>query len=608
MPLQNFVDFNTPAVSAAWLNNVDKAINGTTVAQGAALVPYTPAVGSPTTVAAQLAAVSLAPGVAYTPPGAGAVTTTVAGKLSQTVSLFDFMTAAQIADVQANTLTIDCAAAIQAAFSSGAPSIFVPGYKYKLSSGVQFNGVAVYSTCFLPTNPPAGANFVLDLAVLIGVIVGGPAATNQSSVLKGISVTRAAGVPPAGSVGILVQRGNASIVEDCASISHQVPVKFLGDGTVYGITTMVNRLFTGAAYDAHVVIDTMPEVRFNQCRLGMNGPGDQNCLDYIRVQGGSTSNAANGPNTVSWENSQFNQANNTVTNLWAFRNLTPGSISDVELFQMTNCYIESDTVGFFSDATWATAINVMLTGVHYNPPVSTRQLIALNAATQINNWKLSNCGINCAMTISNSTQTNFFQANNSHFLGAVSITGLSNSTVLLGDCWYRSGLTVAGSFSTFNAIGGGISGGSLSTSGITSGNIKIDIGPNNGLQSITPTMTLGGASVGMTQSGHCGYQVFGNLVMGQFDVTLTAKGSSAGQVAINLPGLPAISTLPFNPDGGGVVTFASGFAALTGALALSIGAGPLLNVFFQGATGVGGVTDGNVTNTTAIRGTFQYFM
>lgn len=548
-------------------------------------------------------------GGVYVPPFTGSVQTTVAAKLSQIVSVFDFLTAAQIADVQAGTLTLDTAAGIQLALNSGVAAVYLPAYNYKLSSGIVVpGGVSLYSFGFQPTNPPSGARLTFDLSVVNCVTVGGPSATNQSASAEGFSILRAAGTPPANSVGLLVQRTNAANVRNIASISHQVPVKFLGDGTVYGITTMVDHIYTGAAYDAHVVIDTMPEVRFNQCRLGMNGSGDQNCLDYIRIQGGSTSNAANGPNTTSFSNCQFNQGANNVTNLWAFRNMTPGYISDVELFQMDNCYIESDTVGFFSDATLTSAINIQWTGVHYNPPVSTRQLISLNAATQINNWKFANCGINCALTITNSQQTNFFQADNCHFLGAVSVTGLSNSTVLLGDCWYRNGLTVAGSFSTFNAIGGGISGGVLSTSGITAGSIKVDVSPNNGVQLVTPTMTLGGASVGLTSTGHCAYQVFGNEVIGQFDITLTAKGSSSGQAAIGLTGLPALSTQPYNQGGGGQVTFASGFAALTGAMLLSIGTGPILNIFFQGATGVGGVTDGNITNTTSLRGTFQYFM
>lgn len=50
--------------------------------------------------------------------GTAYLSTTVQAKLRQTVSVFDFMTAAQIADVQAGTLLIDCLAAFEAAMAS----------------------------------------------------------------------------------------------------------------------------------------------------------------------------------------------------------------------------------------------------------------------------------------------------------------------------------------------------------------------------------------------------------------------------------------------------------------------------------------------------------
>lgn len=58
-------------------------------------------------------------GGGYTPTGTGAVATNVQSKLRETVSVFDFMTEAQIADVQAGTGSIDVTAAIQTAIATG---------------------------------------------------------------------------------------------------------------------------------------------------------------------------------------------------------------------------------------------------------------------------------------------------------------------------------------------------------------------------------------------------------------------------------------------------------------------------------------------------------
>jgi hypothetical protein len=52
--------------------------------------------------------------VSYTPAGTGAITTNVQTKLRESVSVFDFMSSAQIADVLAGTASIDVTAAIQA--------------------------------------------------------------------------------------------------------------------------------------------------------------------------------------------------------------------------------------------------------------------------------------------------------------------------------------------------------------------------------------------------------------------------------------------------------------------------------------------------------------
>src|SRR5262245_10608589 len=50
--------------------------------------------------------------------GTGAVTRTVQDKLEDIVSVFDFMTAAEIADVKARTLSVNVTTAVQAALTA----------------------------------------------------------------------------------------------------------------------------------------------------------------------------------------------------------------------------------------------------------------------------------------------------------------------------------------------------------------------------------------------------------------------------------------------------------------------------------------------------------
>jgi hypothetical protein len=77
--------------------------------------------------------------VIYTPAGAGAVTTTVQNKLREYVSVFDFMTAAQIADVQARTFLIDTIDAIDAAIAAS-PEVYFPPGGYLVSRAIALTG------------------------------------------------------------------------------------------------------------------------------------------------------------------------------------------------------------------------------------------------------------------------------------------------------------------------------------------------------------------------------------------------------------------------------------------------------------------------------------
>jgi hypothetical protein len=115
-------------------------------------------------------------GMVYSPPGTGAVPTTVAGKLAQVSSVFDFMTAAQIAAVQAGTpgvAGLDVTAALKAAALTGLP-LQLPAGIYTTSATIAFTNSLVsipvdarktYISCTNLTVPVAtvqGNNLSID--------------------------------------------------------------------------------------------------------------------------------------------------------------------------------------------------------------------------------------------------------------------------------------------------------------------------------------------------------------------------------------------------------------------------------------------------------------
>lgn len=377
---------------------------------------------------------------------------------------------------------------------------------------------------------------------------------------------------------------------------------------------MINRLWTGAASDCHVVLDSWPEARFNQCRFGMNGSGDLAGNEYIRIQGG-TSNAAGGPDSIFFENCQFNQGVNSMTNWMSFKNFLVGSSSVGGLYSFEGCYIEDNVHGLFSDATWVAAngafagiLQFMFVNCVFNPNTNTFQFLNLNTNTVINNMTIADSQIKCALTYNGTQQLNSLTITNTQFLGAVSLTGVSNSVAVLGHNTYGNGLTLAGAWGgSLSVIGGSIIGGSLSNS--ATGTVKVDVSPNNSLLTFTPSIKFGGGNTGITYSLQAGgYQVFGNRVVGQFQITLTAVGVSAG--GATLEGLPFVPNgASYGGGGGGMINFSLNMVGLTAApMMLSIAAGTQFNIYQQTATGLNAVTNGNFSNTSQIHGTFEYFM
>ncbi|MHB8388233.1 MAG: glycosyl hydrolase family 28-related protein [Acidobacteriaceae bacterium] len=124
----------TPAAAHATTLTASGTVSGTGITD--LLAPY------PTS--ATLAADTGSSLVGFLQAGTGAVAETVQAKLQQMVCVFDFMTAAQIASVQARDLTQDVTAAIQAAVNALTTSarLYFPTGTYKLTGEI-----TVATTC-----------------------------------------------------------------------------------------------------------------------------------------------------------------------------------------------------------------------------------------------------------------------------------------------------------------------------------------------------------------------------------------------------------------------------------------------------------------------------
>lgn len=112
-----------------------------------------------------------------------------------------------------------------------------------------------------------------------------------------------------------------------------------------------------------------------------------------------------------------------------------------------------------------------------------------------------------------------------------------------------------------------------------------------------PSLSFGGAAVGLTYATRAGiYVKIGRLVWVQVQVTLSAKGSSAG--AAQLDGLP--HTPLIGAWGGFLAAWTAAAAGLTGPVQgyVFTNGAPSVFLTMAGATGQGGLTDAHFTNTT----------
>lgn len=115
---------------------------GLTASEGAGLVGFLTSVEyAANTVGAWLKGLATSAGselIGFLQSGSGAVLTTLQAKLQDSVSVLDFMTDAQRADVKSGAMTLDVVGAFSAALATGRP-VFVPsgiGWIYKISAAI----------------------------------------------------------------------------------------------------------------------------------------------------------------------------------------------------------------------------------------------------------------------------------------------------------------------------------------------------------------------------------------------------------------------------------------------------------------------------------------
>ncbi len=462
-----------------------------------------------------------------------------------------------------------------------------------IPDGVTFEG----DVFFANLAEPFGSQLIFANNVSTCVQVGTGNTNNPAGFTKW-QVRRQGASPPAGSTGILFAAGQSPKFDWIGSYNHAVCIEFaVQSGSPAGITAHAMGIYTAGATDAHIVVNTWPELFLTLVRTGCNGGVDANCNTHLRITGGGT--GGDGPNTIQFVNWQATQGQNTASYWLQLIDLVDTASNALE-FRFSTGHVEGiGTACIMTDASCTFLNRLNLTDIEFN--CAGIEMWAINAATQFSDCYMSGC--NCFVstwTFQPTIATNVFNIVNSFLGSTCTIAAPTFSTMNLSNCAFGN-LVVSGAgnivFSGCNLIGGSLTNNST-------GRVLAANNTNfSGQQNWTPNLQFGGANVGVTygtQTGEFEWLSVDTIRI-SYAIVLTSKGSSTGSATLS--NLPATANSTYGPAAGGAVGSYTSMTGLTGALSQSPAGGATVLDFLQnGATGLAAVTNSAFTNTSALSG------
>jgi hypothetical protein len=454
--------------------------------------------------------------------------------------------------------------------------IIVPAGTYKFQNSVTVPQTAeLRGEIMIPTNGPSG--------VILNFPSGLSSCLNVYGRARNLAVV-GEGTPVNGQVGVTYLGANTGNLENVYSYNQW-------DGFVYNgnaVSTLNSRLFTGAIYGSHVVVDTQPEVRFDLCRFGTNGPGDQNCDNFVKITGGSTTGGAAGPNTVFFTNTQFNQGQNTVNRVIGFENFVPGIISDVTNFAFIGCHAEAINNVIYADGSHVVGRIFISSSSFYD----NNGIFDIPANYALNEVYIGNSEFG-TLNINSTANLSHWHINNSAFLGSGTHTAVvgTGSTFTLTDCSFAGDLELGGPIQTSNLIN---TAGSIINQGLT------NYASSNAIFPFTPEFVFSGGSATFsytTQTGN--FQIKDGYCY--IDLVLSASVSGSGSGVFQVTNLPFTSIDTSNPNGSFYVGTFTGFSNLNNNILVGVQGSVLQTYFFNTTTdGIGNLTDAQVPSGAKI--------
>lgn len=316
-------------------------------------------------------------------------------------------------------------------------------------------------TIFNPGNPVASASSAIECPANIGTacVTLGDGTTNAPVILSDITVLGSGSVS-ATSTGVHINAGYNVVLQN---------VNVRNFGYLYhwqsyasagaGISGSMINTYGSQADTAYVWYDAWPELHISVARFGANGAGDYNALADFVISGGVAATAG-GPNGLTIENSQFNQGGGAGPQYaFYFRNLGSGGVPgiDADEVKVTDSHFEGQTTAFMgSDSSWNEIDRFFMVDNEVNIP--TLPCLALNAATNVEDWQLTGNLLYCSTFTLNPSASavniSFLKITGNNFGGTFTLTAPSTgSTAWIGGNTFSGAATFSGQYGALSVVG-----------------------------------------------------------------------------------------------------------------------------------------------------------
>jgi hypothetical protein len=339
-------------------------------------------------------------------------------------------------------------AADAAATAKGNTALLFPDAVCRVKSTVANTGNTWLGVSISPSNPPTGSTILCDANVTPCV----KTTPHSASTFRRLLIKRSGSTPPKDFKGLYVDNGGLVSIEDVFIYNHGQAYYF--DGNRSGLGAVMTRAYAGKISGDYITVDGWPELRIAQSRMGMNGTGDYRAHSFITIKGG-VSHTAGGPNTISIQDTQFNQGSNPVTHWLNFSALSAPGVPavDARIFSFIQVHVEGlSGAAIVSDSTWNVIQDLSIVRSEINAPsIAT---FALSPATYIDNWNIiasefHTSSFSLAPAPLSGNSINRFNMTDTQSDGPVTLSasrGSGNTASLKGNK-LGSGLTVAGTWS-----------------------------------------------------------------------------------------------------------------------------------------------------------------